>query len=486
MYVSATVPGSRTAEVVGRVFGYVTALFLPALTMGMSFHSHALRDIPLAMSFASIAAVATGFGLGPALCATAVSVMVFNYWKIPTAGTWSLDADSIARSAVILTAGLMIAILSHKRRAAELELRSTLVALQEQADALNQAQQVSRSAAWVYTPADHRTRWLAGGSEIFGRPMEEIATLGSPNSLVLEEDRHKINAAAKHTKETGETFHVEFRVAWPNGEVHWLEARGKPSPADRSIWRGVTLDITDRKKAELALIRSEKLAAAGRLASTIAHEINNPLEAVTNLLYLARVDPSLNPEVSEYLRQADDELARLSAITRHTLSFVRTRPASGPVDLAEIVQSVIALFQARCDARGGDIRCTCPPNTFVKISSDELRQILTNLISNASDALAGPGGLINIKIVETSQGAQILVEDNGVGIPAENLERIFDPFFTTKDDTGTGIGLWVTKELVEKNGGSISVESGNLSDGCKTRFRMEFPILSGNLQTVSQ
>ncbi len=314
--------------------------------------------------------------------------------------------------------------------------------------------------------------------------MAEVASFDSPLSLALEEDRPKINAAAKHTMETGETFHVEFRVPWPNGEVHWLEARGTPSPADPSVWRGVTLDITDRKKAELALIRSEKLAAAGRLASTIAHEINNPLEAVTNLLYLARIDPCLNPEVSEYLRQADDELARLSAITRHTLTFVRTRPASGPVDLAEIVQSVIALFQARCDARGGEIRCTCPPHIIVKISSDELRQILTNLISNASDALSGPGGLINVTIIETSHGAQILVEDNGVGIPVENIERIFDPFFTTKDDTGTGIGLWVTKELVEKNGGSISVESGNLPGGCKTRFRMEFPILSGNLQPV--
>ncbi len=170
MFASTPAPASRTNEVVKQVFGYVAALLLPTFTMGMSFHSHALRDIPLAMSFASIAAVATGFGLGPALCATAVSVLLFNYWEIPVAGTWSLDVDSIARSAVILTAGLMIAILSHKRRAAERELRSTLFALQEQADALNQAQQVSRSAAWVYTPADTaRAGWRAAQKSLDGR-----------------------------------------------------------------------------------------------------------------------------------------------------------------------------------------------------------------------------------------------------------------------------------------------------------------------------
>ena len=112
--------------------------------------------------------------------------------------------------------------------------------------------------------------------------------MGSPTDLVVEEDRPKVAAAAAHTIKTGEPFQVEFRVVWPNGEIRWLEACGKPTSSDPSIWLGVTMDITNRKTAELALIRSEKLLVTSRLASSVSHEINNPLEAITNLIYLAK------------------------------------------------------------------------------------------------------------------------------------------------------------------------------------------------------
>jgi signal transduction histidine kinase len=269
-------------------------------------------------------------------------------------------------------------------------------------------------------------------------------------------------------------FHAEYRVRWPNGEIHWLESRGTPSPADARIWRGVTIDVTDRKNAELALIRSEKLAAIGRLSATIAHEINNPLEAVTNLLYLALSDGRLDPEARRYLEQADEELARLASIARHTLTFARTT-ASGSSNIAAVAESVVSLFQPRCASWGIEIRLLQNFNSTVAVPADDLRQILTNLVSNACDALMGSAGLIEVEITTEHELAVIEVRDTGAGIAPDNLNRVFDAFFTTKDGVGTGIGLWVTKELVEKSGGHISVHSGD-GAGFRTTFRVEFPL----------
>ncbi len=260
--------------------------------------------------------------------------------------------------------------------------------------------------------------------------------------------------------------------------------RGTRIPGSRCRWRGVTLDITERKLGEAALLHSEKLAAMGRLASTVAHEINNPLEAVTNLLYLASADDTLESTTRSYVDMAERELARLGNITRLTLGFVRTTSDTVDVEIAESVEDVLSILQHRFDSSGISIERHYEPNTRISIPPHELRQIATNLIANASDAVSspspgpsgGPSPKIAIRIAKHQHTAVLTVEDNGAGIPATNLQRIFDPFFSTKKEVGTGIGLWVTKEIVEKNGGTISVESGNLPHGFHTIFRVEFPL----------
>jgi signal transduction histidine kinase len=279
-------------------------------------------------------------------------------------------------------------------------------------------------------------------------------------------------------------FHAEYRVRWPNGEIHWLESRGTPSPVDTGIWRGVTIDVTDRKNAELALIRSEKLAAIGRLSATIAHEINNPLEAITNLLFLALSDQHIHPETRRFLEQADEELRRLASIARHTLTFARTT-TSGPSNFAVIAESVVSMFQPRCSSRGIEIRLIGNFTSSLAVPPDDLRQILTNLVSNACDALMDSAGLIEAEITAEDELAVIEVRDTGAGIAVDNLDRVFDAFFTTKEGVGTGIGLWVTKELVEKNSGRISVRSGS-GAGFRTVFRVEFPLAGAVLPAASQ
>ena len=201
-------------------------------------------------------------------------------------------------------------------------LQAAMEVLREQKDILAQAQQASNSAAWSFDARTGHTQWYEGGAEIFGRPHSEITATGSPRGYIVEEDLAKLDEAAAHTVRTGAPFTVEFRVQWPNGEVHWLEARGTPMTYDRHLWRGATIDITQRKQAEVALLRSEKLAVAGRLATSIAHEINNPLEAVTNLCFLAQHAGNMT-DAQGYLEMAERELNRMAQFTNQTLRFHR-------------------------------------------------------------------------------------------------------------------------------------------------------------------
>jgi signal transduction histidine kinase len=273
----------------------------------------------------------------------------------------------------------------------------------------------------------------------------------------------------------------EHRVVWPNGEIHTLEMRGNRIAGRRSVWRGVTLDITERKKAEAALLRAEKLAAMGRLASTVAHEINNPLESVTNLLFLAQASQSLDSETQIYLATAERELARLSNITRLTLGFVRTSASADETEVAEVVNEVLSIFNHRFDTKNVKVERHYEPEVSITIAPHELRQIVTNLIANAADAVGLEHAHIRIRIAREGEKAVLEVEDNGEGIDPTHLPRIFEAFFSTKEEVGTGIGLWVTRELVEKNGGHIYAHSSAehaLPSGATTQFRVEFPVAS--------
>jgi PAS domain S-box-containing protein len=387
----------------------------------------------------------------------------------------ALDGQSFLYSIVILAIGALIAFLCDRQRLTSGELRTALASLRIRTNALIEAQQASRFAAWTHNADTGRIEWSDGGAEIFGRPYSDTSLSRDWTNFIIEEDRARVLQAVEAGTSVGQSFRAEFRVRWPNGELHWLETRGTPSAANPRIWHGVTIDITDRKNAESALVRSEKLAAIGRLSATIAHEINNPLEAITNLIYLAKTDPALSPDTSAYLQRADHEVARLSAIARRTLTFVRSRSAPGPVSVVDTIESVAGMFQPRCASRGAEI-CVVPFQDFsLPTPGDDLRQILTNLVSNACDALPESGGSIRIEAACSDSKATISIADNGHGISPENLQRIFDPFFTTKTDVGTGIGLWVSRDLVEKNGGHITVETHNLPPGFRTLFRIELP-----------
>jgi PAS domain S-box-containing protein len=462
--------------------GYIAGLALPYAAIAISIRSPKLRHTPLALSFVVIAALGMYAGLGASLTAVIATALLFNYESISPAGQWSVGRDQLVQTMVILMVGLLLmALIESRRRAAE-GMQRALHLLEEQADALRQAQQGSDSAAWTLDVRTGHTSWHPGGREIFGRPLEELSAMGSPTELVLEEDRPKITAAAKRTMANGEPFDVEFRVTWPNGEVHWLHASGVPVDSENQLWRGTTVDITRRKSAELMLIRAEKLAAAGRLASSIAHEINNPLAGVTNLVYLAS-SRATDPEQTGYLASAEEELRRLSEITSQTLRFHREQSAPVLADAGEVLAAVLALYQLRLRQSGIVVAFEREAPCCLTCHPTELRQVFSTLIRNASDAMPG-GGSLRVRVRRRTEWrggtavVRVTIGDTGHGMPEEVRRRIYEPFYTTRGDVGTGLGLWVACGIIDRHGGSMHARSSVRPGASGTAFTLVLPLAS--------
>ena len=222
------------------------------------------------------------------------------------------------------------------------------------------------------------------------------------------------------------------------------------------------IDVTERRKAEDALRKTEKLAAAGRLAASIAHEINNPLESVTNLIYLLNQDTNLSPASREYLNLAEQELTRVSQIATQTLRFHRQSSRAVSVRLQELLDALYMLYRARFDRLGVTLEVRYRAHDPITAFEGELRQLFANLIANSLDAMPGGGRLLlrTRRVVQDGvRGVQVTVADTGQGIAEELRGHIFEPFVTSKGMTGTGLGLWVSKEIVQKHRGSIRARS---------------------------
>lgn len=252
-------------------------------------------------------------------------------------------------------------------------------------------------------------------------------------------------------------------------------------------WVGaIIVDTTERKRSEDALRKSEKLAAAGRLAASIAHEINNPLEAVTNLLYLIQKEP-LTRKMSEYASLAAHEVARVSEITQQTLRFYRQSTSPVKANICELLDSVLALHTGRIHTLQVTVKQQYDKHVEFLCFAGELRQLFANLLGNALDSMTPGGGRLTLRVrranswKDASQsGIRISVADTGCGIPNAIRRRIFEPFYTTKEATGTGLGLWVSAEVIAKHGGWVKVhsrarEEARNGDPSGTVFTVFFP-----------
>ena len=228
--------------------------------------------------------------------------------------------------------------------------------------------------------------------------------------------------------------------------------------------------------AQEALLRSEKLAVTGRLAASIAHEINNPLEAVTNLLFLMRADLSRDQR-DKYLAQAEQELARVAEITKQTLRFYREPSQPTATRIISVLDSVLLLFGQRLLGAGIQVqREERAPSATVLSTPGELRQVIANLVGNAIDAMR-TGGRLRIRISQNGRLIRLTIADTGTGIPRDVLPTIFEPFVTTKGETGTGLGLWVTAEILQRNRWGVRVRSCSTPGRSGTIFSIVIPAL---------
>jgi PAS domain S-box-containing protein len=460
-----------------RKVAYWLAVVLPVLGTLFTWYIPGLRTLPYALHFLAVIVVGSLGGLAPALLTVGFALLTrlclaaaVQHFALPL-------RSEFARATVLVVAALVVWLMNWSRRRSEQNLTAALAELQERNDTLAETLNSSQCASWtIDLDSGKSARWHTGSYPVFGRPFSELEPMPSLRPLLHPDDQPRLDDLVKLMRSTSETVVFEHRVPWPNGELHWLEMRGTRVSSKPCIWRGVTVDVTERKLSEAALLRAEKLAAMGRLASTVAHEINNPLEAVTNLLYLAHADPALGDETRAYIATAETELARLGNITRLTLGFVRNSGVVATVQVSAIVDDVLSIFRHRLDTKHVHVERPFEADVRVRLAPHELRQIVTNLIANAVDAVGPVGGRIAVHVCAEDHHAVLLIDDNGTGIAEPNLHRIFEPFFSTKEEVGTGIGLWVTRELVEKNGGRITAHSRGLPDGIKTRFRIEFPL----------
>lgn len=303
--------------------------------------------------------------------------------------------------------------------------------------------------------------WSAAAERMLGWKAEEI--IGHPLPVAPNSTQDWSELVAKLAGGAS-LVHVETKQVRKDGSIMEALVSGAPirnATGSEKEFIGVIADSTELKLAKEALIRTEKLSAAGRLAASIAHELNNPLEAVTNLLYLAR---SSRDQTQEFLAMADDELARVTYLTKQTLGFYRDDAAPGAVNISALVESVLNIYQSKLKGKQMRVVKELRAETELSTVAGEVRQVLSNLVANAIDAAPTRGVItIRTKSVRANEtgipGIQVTVADNGPGIDAAVKNKIWEPFFTTKKDVGTGLGLWVSKQIIEKHGGSIRFRS---------------------------
>jgi signal transduction histidine kinase len=250
---------------------------------------------------------------------------------------------------------------------------------------------------------------------------------------------------------------------------------------------GITFDLTKQKRAEEALRRSEKLATAGQLIATIAHEINNPLESILNLIHLAKGTEELPSCVKEYLDLAVEEVERASNISRNTLGL--HRDSTTPVDFAvnDALGTILHVYKKKALKRHVQLSADWEQNLRFRGLPGTLKQIVTNLVSNALDAVDEKGRVL-VRVHEAVRkeraGLLITIADDGPGIPKANRDQVFEAFFTTKEETGTGLGLWVTRELVVDAGGEIAFKSSLTGSHRGTTFHVFLPRMSSEVKTT--
>jgi PAS domain S-box-containing protein len=328
----------------------------------------------------------------------------------------------------------------------------------------------------------HESQWSAGFYRLHGIEPNKTPSYELWRQQVHPDDVERVERDVRKAVESLTPVDTDYRIRRPDGELRWtllqasVHADDKGSPI---TMRGFCGDITRRKLADAALLESERLAITGRLSSAIAHEINNPLEAAFNLLYLARGQASTPAQIG-LLDEALDQLQRVSVISTQTLRFSR-RTKQAVVKASAVLQSTLSLLAPKLKLGAITVSADFRGDPELLIAPGELQQILVNIINNAADAMP-PEGKLRIRIRtspdckdRTIRGVRITIADSGCGMSPETLRRIQEPFFTTKEGNGVGLGMWVVHELLSKYEGKLSIRTSPKPDHQGSTFSIFLP-----------
>lgn len=341
---------------------------------------------------------------------------------------------------------------------------------------------------WDLDPKTETVRWSRRCNEIFRLAWDTDLNYSQFLKLLHPEDRVRMDRAIKESFDPAGNgdFGSDYRVLCPDGKVRWIAAKGHTffsNVGGRRIAKrliGTALDITELRQSDASLRESEKLAVTGRLAASIAHEINNPLASVTNLLFLLK-ESNLQDEQRHFIEMAQQELARVTDLTAQALRFYRDPGAPTACDLAEIADSALTLLGGKITAAQIRVERGYCHRAPVLAGREELRQVMVNLIRNSINAMVH-GGVLSVRTRETTsprtgrKGVRLTVADTGHGMNRATLRRIFEPFFTTRSAISTGLGLWLCAGIIQKYAGTIRVRSSQRPERRGTVFQIFLPL----------
>jgi two-component system NtrC family sensor kinase len=371
-----------------------------------------------------------------------------------------------------------------RREAMEAEhARAELSAvLSSMAEGLIQLDKVGRV---VYVNATGAQMLAANSEDLIGLMLNDVVHIRK------DDENHKGRASSLVEPLSRTIMSAETTFHTRDGRPVMVEYTSAPLIEEGEVTGAVVSfrDISERKRAEEALRVTEKLATTGRMAATIAHEINNPLEAVTNLLYLIGHHPGLNETIKGYASMAEQELARVTHITRQTLGFYRRSETPSQFDVTEILDSVLSIYGRRFESGAITVVRKYRFDQPVQGFSGELRQVFSNLLINAIEAVKQEGRIV-LHVSPWREwsragelcGVRVAIADNGPGRSKERRSHIFEPFFTTKGEKGTGLGLWVSHGIVRKHGGMIRMRSRSEGERTGTCFTVYLPFGHPNVR----
>jgi len=326
------------------------------------------------------------------------------------------------------------------------------------------------------------TAWNAAAERMYGYKAEEV--IGKSIDIIAPTENNDIEAILARIRIGERVTHYQTQRKTKDGRIITVSLTVSPLRNRKGEITGASViarDITDAKKTEAALRNSEKLATVGRLAATIAHEINNPLEAVANVLYLLEGHSDLSAESRKFVEVAQAEVARISHIVKQTLGFHRESPQPVPIDFSELVESVLDLFRRKMEISGISLQTRYEKPHTIPGFPGEMRQVFSNLVSNAIEAMPH-GGQLAVSVRRAREhytggrrGIRVTIADSGSGIDAGSLPRIFEPFFTTKGEKGTGLGLWVSLGIINQHGGVLRARSFTAPQRHGTAFTVFIP-----------